>query len=103
MKLRKIIQRNHAANKLRGQIHEKSEISDFYTKLDEEVAELKISKGVSTIHPFNPEEAVDVILVVCSLLHHFGYNTKFLLQKKMLKNETRAAQEKSPFLKTTEL
>jgi hypothetical protein len=89
MNLNEISGRNYAANVRRGQIKKSIRVSDFIDKTKEELQELEDSVGVSHIHPFDPKEAVDILLVQTALLHHFGYDVEKLVIEKMLFNETR--------------
>ena len=89
MELKEIIKRNYEATVRRGQINNKTTVSDFLKKTDEEVQELKDSRKGSQIYPFDPKEAIDVILVQTAMLHHYGFDTEKLLAEKMLYNEQR--------------
>ena len=90
MNLKELITRNYNATVRRGQISNKSTVTDFLNKIDEEVAELKDSrKTCSNIYPFDPLEAIDIILVNTTMLHHYGFDVESLLTKKVEINETR--------------
>lgn len=89
MELKEIIKRNYEATVKRGQISNKTTVSDFLKKTDEEVQELKDSRKGSAIYPFDPKESIDIILVQTSMLHHYGFDTEKLLTEKMLFNEQR--------------
>lgn len=89
MELKEIIKRNYEATVKRGQISNKTTVSDFLKKTDEEVQELKDSRKGSPIYPFDPKEAIDIILVQTAMLHHYGFNIEKLLTEKMLFNEQR--------------
>lgn len=90
MELNEIIKRNYQATVRRGQISNKTTVTDFLNKIDEEVEELKDSrKTCSSIYPFDPLEAIDVILVNASMLHYYGFDLENLLTKKVEINETR--------------
>lgn len=87
--LNEIIKRNYEATVRRGQISNKTNVSDFFKKTDEEVQELKESINISAIYPFDPKEAIDIILVQTAMLHHYGFNTELLLNEKVIFNEQR--------------
>ena len=89
MELNEIIKRNYEATVRRGQISNKTTVSEFIKKTDEEVQELKDSRKGSTIYPFDPKEAVDIILVQTAMLHHYGFDTEKIMTEKMLFNEQR--------------
>lgn len=90
MNLKELITRNYNATARRGQISNKSTVTDFLNKIDEEVAELKDSrKTCSSIYLFDPLEAIDIILVNATMLHHYGFVVESLLTKKVEINETR--------------
>ena len=89
MELKEIIKRNYEATVRRGQISNNTKLFDFINKLDEEVNELKLSIGESKIYPFDPKEAIDVILVATAMLQHYGFDTQKILTEKMLYNEQR--------------
>lgn len=90
MNIQEIVKRNYDATVRRGQISNKSTVSDFLNKTDEEVQELKDSrKTCSNIYPFDPKEAIDIILVQTSMLHHYGFDVEKLLVEKMQYNEIR--------------
>jgi len=89
MEIVEIVKRNYAAAERRKQISNKSTVSDFLAKTDEEVQELKESRKSSSIYPFDPKEAVDVILVQFTMLHHYGFDVEKLIVEKMMYNEIR--------------
>lgn len=90
MRIDEIIRRNYDSAVRRGQITQKSTVADFLAKTDEEVQELKDSTLTeSKINPFDPKEAVDIILVQTAMLFHYGYDTKRIMKEKMLYNEKR--------------
>ena len=89
MELNEIIKRNYEATVKRGQISNKTTVSDFLNKTDEEVQELKDSCKGSPIYPFDPKEAIDIILVQTSMLHHYGFNAEKIMIEKVLYNEKR--------------
>ena len=89
MELKEIIKRNYEATVRRGQISNKTTVSDFLNKTDEEVQELKDSRKGSQIYQFDPKEAIDVILVQTAMLYHYGFDVEKLLTEKMLFNEQR--------------
>jgi len=89
MELKEIIKRNYEATVRRGQISNKTTVSDFLNKTDEEVQELKDSRKGSQIYPFDPKEAIDIILVQTAMLQHYGFDTERLLIEKTLFNEKR--------------
>ena len=83
MNLKELITRNYNATVRRGQISNKSTVTDFLNKIDEEVEELKDSrKTCSSIYPFDPLEAIDIILVNATMLHYYGFDIESLLTKK---------------------
>ena len=89
MELNEIIKRNYEATVKRGQINSKTTFDDFVAKTDEEVQELINSYFKKEYNPFDPKEAIDVILVQTALLHHYSFDTEKLLSEKMLFNEQR--------------
>lgn len=90
MNLKELITRNYNATVRRGQMSNKTTVTDFLNKIDEEVAELKDGrKTCSNIYPFDPLEAIDIILVNATMLHHYGFDVESLLTKKVEINETR--------------
>ena len=90
MKLKELITRNYNATIKRRQISNKTTVTDFLNKIDEEVSELKDSrKTCSNIYPFDTLEAIDIILVNATMLHHYGFDVESLLTKKVEINETR--------------
>lgn len=89
MELKEIIKRNYEATVKRGQITSKTTFDDFVAKTDEEVQELVNSYFRKEHDPFDPKEAIDVILVQTAMLHHYGFDVEKLLTEKMLFNEQR--------------
>ena len=90
MNIQEIVKRNYDANVKRGKISNRTSFSDFWFKAIEEMNELAVSnakQGYTGV--FDPLEAIDVILVNCSLLHHFGYDVAKLLEEKTIINENR--------------
>lgn len=91
-----LLKRNYEATKIRGQITDKSTVTDFIKKIDEEVAELKASYKFFSdgSEDFDYTECVDVMLVCSSLLLHFNiseyYGIETYIRVKVEYNENRA-------------
>lgn len=87
MDLNEIVKLNYLSAINRGQITNKTRISDILDKLDEEVAELKQSHTLNDT--FDIKELADVVLVCTSLAIFEGVDLLKAMEEKAIYNSQR--------------
>lgn len=89
MDLKELQERNYAATVRRGLISEKTQITEFLKKIEEEFNELDFSVYLWEGESFDEKELADIILVCLAMAKHYDIDIIKVLEEKVIINENR--------------
>lgn len=86
--MKKIIEDNYESIVKRGLINNDTNMTDFITKIFEEVSEFEEAVEIGTLKDIK-EELADIILVCLNTAKHYGFDIEKELINKINKNKNR--------------
>lgn len=87
--MKELINRSYQAIRNRGLITSETEITDFISKMTEELAEIKHAHVIDKSFDDTIKETVDLMNVCINALYHHGFDPIKEFEKCIIHNETR--------------